>query len=98
MSLVKKRMFNSNKNLLIKSSIRYFFRHPWQFGLSILGIVLGVAVVVSVDLANQSAGRAFEPPIKSLVRVLDCPIPCIACYGSIIEYGNRHQSLRSTCR
>ena len=29
-------------------------------GLSVLGVALGVAVVVSIDLANSSAGRAFE--------------------------------------
>lgn len=34
-------------------------RHPWQMGLSVLGVALGVAVVVSIDLANQSAKRAF---------------------------------------
>ncbi len=59
-------MIKSNKNLLIQSSLRYFIRHPWQIGLSILGIVLGVAVVVSVDLANQSAGRAFELSMESV--------------------------------
>jgi putative ABC transport system permease protein len=46
--------------LLWRSSLRFLFRHPWQFGLSILGVALGVAVVVSVDLANESAMRAFE--------------------------------------
>ena len=59
-------MLKSNKKLLIKSSLRYFLRHPWQIGLSILGIVLGVAVVVSVDLANQGAGRAFELSMESV--------------------------------
>ena len=33
--------------------------HPWQLGLAILGIALGVAVAVSIDLANGSALRAF---------------------------------------
>ena len=46
--------------LLWRSSLRFLIRHPWQFGLSILGVALGVAVVVSVDLANESAMRAFE--------------------------------------
>ena len=41
------------------SSLRYFSQHPWQLALSILGIALGVAVIVSIDLANQSAKRAF---------------------------------------
>jgi putative ABC transport system permease protein len=46
--------------LLWRSSLRFLIRHPWQFGLSILGVALGVAVVVSVDLANESAMQAFE--------------------------------------
>jgi putative ABC transport system permease protein len=39
---------------------RYLFGHPWQSGLMILGIALGVAVVVAVDLANESSRAAFE--------------------------------------
>lgn len=39
---------------------RYLLRHPWQTGLMILGIALGVAVVIAVDLANASAMRAFN--------------------------------------
>ena len=46
--------------LLTRSSVRYLDSHRWQFGLSIVGVALGVAVVVSVDLANASAQRAFE--------------------------------------
>ena len=45
--------------ILWRSSLRYLFQHPWQVGLSILGVALGVAVVVSIDLANQSAKRSF---------------------------------------
>lgn len=45
--------------LLFKTSIRYLLRHPWQVGLSLLGVALGVAVVVAIDLANTSAQRAF---------------------------------------
>ncbi|HEX4961301.1 MAG TPA: FtsX-like permease family protein [Thermoanaerobaculia bacterium] len=45
--------------LLWRSSLRYLVRHPWQFGLAVLGVALGVAVVVSIDLANVSARRAF---------------------------------------
>jgi putative ABC transport system permease protein len=46
--------------LLLKASLRHLIRHPWQIALAILGVALGVAVVVSIDLANASAGRAFE--------------------------------------
>ena len=45
--------------VLWRSSLRYLFRHPWQVSLSILGVALGVAIFVSIDLANQSAKRAF---------------------------------------
>ena len=41
------------------ASLRYMGAHAWQVALSALGIALGVAVVVSIDLANDSARRAF---------------------------------------
>lgn len=47
-------------SLLTRSSLRYLLRHPWQFGLAVLGVALGVAVVVSINLANASASRAFS--------------------------------------
>jgi len=46
--------------LLYRSSLRYLLRHPWQIGLAVLGVALGVAVVVAVDLANASALLAFD--------------------------------------
>lgn len=45
---------------LFRSSWRHLHRHPWQAVLSVLGVALGVAVVVAIDLSNQSAARAFE--------------------------------------
>jgi putative ABC transport system permease protein len=44
---------------LLKTSLRHLLKHPWQVGLAILGVALGVAVVVSIDLANGSAKQAF---------------------------------------
>jgi putative ABC transport system permease protein len=44
---------------LLKTSLRHLLKHPWQVGLAILGVALGVAVVVSIDLANSSARQAF---------------------------------------
>lgn len=38
---------------------RYLLVHRWQSLLMVLGIALGVAVVISIDLANASAGKAF---------------------------------------
>ena len=45
--------------LLRRSSVRYLLRHPGQLALAVAGVALGVAVVVSIDLANASASRAF---------------------------------------
>ena len=39
---------------------RYLLRHPWQSVLMVIGITLGVAVVIAMDLANASASRAFD--------------------------------------
>jgi putative ABC transport system permease protein len=44
---------------LARLAARQLRTHPWQLGLAILGIALGVAVAVSIDLANGSALRAF---------------------------------------
>jgi putative ABC transport system permease protein len=45
---------------LLNAGWRYLLRHPGQTILMVLGITLGVAVVVAIDLANSAAGRAFE--------------------------------------
>ncbi|GAB4472601.1 MAG: FtsX-like permease family protein [Anaerolineae bacterium] len=45
---------------------RYLLRHPWQSVLMVLGITLGVAVVVAIDLANTSASRAFDLSVDSI--------------------------------
>ena len=45
---------------------RYFMRNPIQTALMLLGIALGVAVVVAIDLANVSAGRAFDISTQSI--------------------------------
>ena len=41
-------------------SLRTLLRHPIQFAIMTFGIALGVAVMVSIDLANASAARAFD--------------------------------------
>ena len=45
---------------------RHARRHPIQLALAVLGIALGVAVVVSIDLANASARRAFDLSAEGL--------------------------------
>ncbi len=42
------------------ASFRHIKNHPWLIILSLVGIALGVAVVVAIDLANSSALKAFE--------------------------------------
>ena len=42
-----------------RASFSYLLRHPWQLALSLIGIAVGVAVIVAVDLANASARKAF---------------------------------------
>lgn len=45
---------------LFKTGLRYLMRRPFQSILCILGVALGVAMVIAIDLANSSASRAFE--------------------------------------
>ncbi len=47
-------------------SRRYLLRHPLQVGLAVLGIALGVAVVVAVDMANASAQRALTASVERI--------------------------------
>jgi len=46
--------------ILLRAGLRNLVRHPWQTILAVLGVALGVAVVTAVDLANQTAHRAFK--------------------------------------
>ncbi|RPI61337.1 MAG: hypothetical protein EHM50_05830, partial [Lysobacterales bacterium] len=52
--------------LLRRASLRFYLRHPWQLGLAIAGISLGVGVYVGVSLANDSAARAFDVAAASV--------------------------------
>jgi putative ABC transport system permease protein len=45
---------------LLRLSARGLLRRPFQTALCVLGVALGVAVVVAIDLANSSASRAFH--------------------------------------
>lgn len=42
------------------ASGRHLLRHPAQLALALLGLALGVATIVAVDIATASSGRAFE--------------------------------------
>ena len=48
------------RRLLALSSVRFYRRRPWQLILAVAGIALGVAVFVGIELANNSARRAFD--------------------------------------
>ncbi|MCP4204621.1 MAG: ABC transporter permease [bacterium] len=48
------------KPLLIKAALGHFKKHPFQAGLAVIGVALGVAVFVGIEGANGSALRAFE--------------------------------------
>jgi len=50
--------------LLARASRRFLRRHPAQPALALAGIALGVAVVVGVDIANDSARRAFALSVE----------------------------------
>jgi putative ABC transport system permease protein len=44
---------------LWRAGLYWFFRHPWQLVLAVVGIVAGVSVMAAVDIATDSARRAF---------------------------------------
>ena len=45
---------------LLKTGLRHLLRRPLLSLLCIFGVALGVAVVIAIDLANDSASRAFN--------------------------------------
>lgn len=53
-------------NLLLRSSWRFFTRHPWQLWLTLLSLALGTAVMIAVDLANHSAAQSFQQSVNTL--------------------------------
>jgi len=46
-------------SILRRAGTRFFLRHPGQLALALLGVALGIAVLVAVDLSVASAQRAF---------------------------------------
>lgn len=52
---------------LLKTALRDSLRRPWLTGLLILSVALGVAVVVAIDMANESASRAFNLSTEAVV-------------------------------
>ena len=52
---------------LFRAGLRDLLRRPFQLFLMILGIALGVGVIIAIDLANQSAGKAFSLSSEALI-------------------------------
>lgn len=52
--------------ILARISWRSFRRHPLQILFAVLGVALGVAVVIGIDLANSSASKAFRLSAETL--------------------------------
>lgn len=46
--------------ILYRAHLRSLSTRPWQSVASVVGIALGVAVVVAIDMVNSSARRGFE--------------------------------------
>ena len=51
---------------LLRAGLRWHRRHRVQTLLLILGVALGVALVVGIDIANSSADRSFRLSTSSL--------------------------------
>ena len=54
------------QRILFKSGIRYLLRHKLQFGLSVLGIAIGVAIITAIDIANFSTSKAFNISMNAI--------------------------------
>jgi putative ABC transport system permease protein len=54
-------------NLVLKSFTRHLVKHPWQLGLAVLGIMVGVAVIVAIQLTRHSAFDAFDTATRSTI-------------------------------
>ena len=52
---------------LLLTGLRDLLRRPLHTGLMILGVALGVAVVVAIDLANTAASRGFDRSTETVV-------------------------------
>jgi putative ABC transport system permease protein len=51
---------------LTTASLRHLVRHPAQLALALIGLTLGVATIVAIDVATASARRAFELSLQAV--------------------------------
>lgn len=54
------------QSVMLRLGLRYISRRFFQSVLFIIGVALGVAVVIAIDLANVSANRAFALSAQSV--------------------------------
>ncbi|MGJ3238128.1 MAG: ABC transporter permease [Anaerolineae bacterium] len=54
------------QTIILRLGLRYISRRLFQSLLFIIGVALGVAVVIAIDLANGSASRAFSLSSQSI--------------------------------
>lgn len=59
-------MVNTIPTSLFVSSWRFFKKHPWQLWMTLLSIALGSAVMIAVDLANNSARDSFTESVQTI--------------------------------
>ena len=52
---------------LLRTGLRDLVRRPLHTGLMVLGVALGVAVVIAIDLANGAAQRGFARSTEAVV-------------------------------
>ncbi|HUN74235.1 MAG TPA: FtsX-like permease family protein [Steroidobacteraceae bacterium] len=57
---------HSSRHPLWAASLRHLLRHPAQGALALVGLALGVATIVAVDIATDSARRAFELSVAAV--------------------------------
>jgi putative ABC transport system permease protein len=53
-------------SVLRAASARHLLRHPAQLALALIGLALGVGTIVAVDIATESARRAFELSLQAI--------------------------------
>lgn len=56
----------NNRTLLYRSSWRYYLKRPLHLLFSVLGVALGVALVVGIDMASDSARQGFSLSSQSI--------------------------------
>ncbi len=52
--------------IVLRAGRRALWRHPMQLLLAVAGVALGVAVVIGMDLANQSASTAMRQSMEAV--------------------------------